>query len=68
MTGDLGLGGGERSNAALVKFTEGIFLNHEQLLVGWLLGMLSPAVIEGIRRRRRLKLLERAIALELHEV
>jgi hypothetical protein len=42
----------------------GIFL----LLVGWLLGMLSPAVIEGIRRRRRLKLLERAIALELHEV
>jgi hypothetical protein len=47
---------------------KGIFLNHEQLLVGWLLGMLSPAVIEGIRRRRRLKLLERAIALELHEV
>jgi hypothetical protein len=47
---------------------KGIFVNHEQLLMGWLLGILSPAVIEGIRRRRRLKLLERAIALDLQEL
>jgi len=45
-----------------------ILLSHEQLLMGWLLGMLSPAVVEAVRRRRRLKQLERAIALELHEL
>lgn len=45
-----------------------VFLGHEQLLIGWLLGMLSPAVIEEIRRKRRLKLLGRAIAQELHEL
>jgi hypothetical protein len=45
-----------------------IFLDHEQLMFGWLLGMLSPAIIEEIRRRRRLRLLEQAMAQELHEV
>jgi hypothetical protein len=45
-----------------------IFLDHEQLMFGWLLGMLSPAVIEEIRRRRRLRLLEQAMAQELHEL
>lgn len=45
-----------------------IFLNHEQLMLGWLLGLLSPAVVEEIRRRRRLRLLEQAMAQELHEV
>ncbi len=45
-----------------------LFINHEQLLLGWLLGMLSPAIIEEIRRRRRLNRLQRAIALELHEL
>jgi hypothetical protein len=45
-----------------------IFLDHEQLMLGWLLGLLSPAVIEEIRKRRRLRLLEQAMAQELHEV
>jgi hypothetical protein len=45
-----------------------IFVSHEQLLLGWLLGILSPAIIEEIRRRRRLDRLQRAMALELHEL
>lgn len=45
-----------------------LLLNHEQLLLGWLLGMLSPAITEEVRRRRRLDRLQRAMALELHEL
>lgn len=38
------------------------------LFLGWLLGLLAPAIVEAIRRKRRTKLLELAFAQELHEM
>ena len=52
----------------LVQTLGQLLLAHEQLLLGWLLGMLSPAVVEEIRRHRRSRLLKSAIAQELHGV
>ena len=45
-----------------------LLVTHEQLLIGWLLGLLSPALIETIRKARRVSLLEQALAQELHEL
>jgi hypothetical protein len=37
------------------------------LLVGWLLGLLGPAIVDGIRRKRENKLGRRAIISELRD-
>ena len=42
-----------------------IFIAHEQLVLGWLLGMLSPALVEAVRRRRRVTALQIALGQEL---
>jgi hypothetical protein len=38
------------------------------LLLGWLLGLLGPAIVDGIRRKRENKLGRTAILSELHDV
>jgi hypothetical protein len=38
------------------------------LFIGWLLGLLGPAIVDGIRRKRENKLGRTAILSELREV
>lgn len=38
------------------------------LLIGWLLGLLAPAIVDGVRRRRESRLVRVALATELHEL
>lgn len=45
-----------------------VVAEHGELLLGWLLGILSPAIIESIRRHYRVRRLGDALAQELHEL
>lgn len=45
-----------------------MLMSHEQLFLGWLLGLLGPAIIDNIRRKRRIRALKESLALELHEL